>query len=821
MKTMLFKHIFMKIRQNYKRFLSLLFMALLGIGFYAGIEACSPDMLKTLDKFYDDNNVYDISIFSNLGLDDNDIDRLSNIDGVDKVIGSYEKDTYLKLNNEQYVIKVIGLNDNINNVYIEDGRLPNNNDEIVVEKKMIVDNNLSIGDSIDILGSNKKIVGTIISPLYFSTERPSTNLGSGKVNYYAYTLSDLLKSDYYSVVYLTIKDTMHMLTNSKEYQNTINNFVEKINVIKKDREEERYDELYGKLISDSKLYGININEDDFVKPHWYIYDRIDNNSYKELINASDNIKNLGNVFPLIFFGIAILVSLISMMRMIEEDRTENGTLKSLGYSNFYIILKYVIFSLLATIIGGVLGVFIGSYLIPYVIWNIYKKIFYIPIFLYSINSVYNMLGFWICILCISGTAVIICIFNLKDVPANLMRPKVPKSGKKILLEKITFIWKRLKFSDKVTFRNIFRYKSRALTTIFGIAGCTALILAGFGLKDSIKNISDYQFNNIFKYDKMMVINENNDYSDLVNNIRSEENVLNVVLVNYQSVSVLKGDNKQDVSMIVPEEFNKLNDVISLINYKDNNIIYNTLEDNTCAVSEKTARILNINIGDYIEVLDNDNNIYKIKVSYIVKNYINQYIYTSKNTYNNLFGNYKVNSLLIDLNKYKVNESNDFDSKYISNKDVISIVNNLDIKDTLNDMLSSIDSIVAILIIAAAMLAFVVLYNLSNINISERKREIATLKVLGFYVNEVDKYINRETILLTLLGISFGLCFGSYLCHYIISTCEPDYLLFDRQVFLLSYVFSALITIIFSIIVLIFTHFNLKKINMVESLKNVE
>ena len=507
MKTMLFKHIFMKIRQNYKRFLSLLFMALLGIGFYAGIEACSPDMLKTLDKFYDDNNVYDILIFSNLGLDDNDIDRLSNIDGVDKVIGSYEKDTYLKLNNEQYVIKVMGLNDNINKVYIEDGRLPNNNDEIVVEKKMIVDNNLSIGDSIDILGSNKKIVGTIISPLYFSTERPSTNLGSGKVDYYAYTLSDLLKSDYYSVVYLTVKDTMHMLTNSKEYQNTINNFVEKINVVKKDREEERYDELYGKLISDSKLYGININEDDFVKPHWYIYDRFDNNSYKELINASDNIKNLGNVFPLIFFCIAILVSLISMMRMIEEDRTENGALKSLGYSNFYIILKYVIFSLLATIIGGVLGVFIGSYLIPYVIWNIYKKIFYIPIFLYSINSVYNMLGFWICILCISGTAIIICIFNLKDVPANLMRPKVPKSGKKILLEKITFIWKRLKFSDKITFRNIFRYKSRALTTIFGIAGCTALILAGFGLKDSIKNISDYQFNNIFKYDKMVVINE--------------------------------------------------------------------------------------------------------------------------------------------------------------------------------------------------------------------------------------------------------------------------------------------------------------------------
>ena len=290
MKTMLFKHIFMKIRQNYKRFLSLLFMALLGIGFYAGIEACSPDMLKTLDKFYDDNDVYDIMIISNLGLNNKDVDSLSEIDGIDKVIGSYEKDTYLKINNEQYVIKVLGLSDNINKVYLEQGRLPQNNQEIVVEKKMVLDNNLSIGDYINILGGDKKIVGTVISPLYFSTERPSTNLGSGKVNYYAYTLEDVLKSDYYSVVYVTINDTVDMLTNSKEYKDSINDFVKKINVVKKEREDEKYNELYD----------ISINENELVKPHWYLYDRLDNNSYKELINASDNIKNLGNVFPLIF-----------------------------------------------------------------------------------------------------------------------------------------------------------------------------------------------------------------------------------------------------------------------------------------------------------------------------------------------------------------------------------------------------------------------------------------------------------------------------------------------------------------------------------------
>ena len=221
MKTMLFKHIFMKIKQNYKRFLSLLSMALLGIGFYAGIEACSPDILKTLDKFYDDNNVYDIKVVSNLGLDDKDINSLSKIGGFDKVIGSYETDTYLKLNNEQYVVKVMGLNNSINKVYLENGSLPNGNNEIVVEKKMLLDNNLSIGDSINILGSNKKIVGTVISPLYFSSERPSTNLGSGKVNYYAYTLEDVLKSDYYSAIYITLNNTKNMLTNSKEYKNVI------------------------------------------------------------------------------------------------------------------------------------------------------------------------------------------------------------------------------------------------------------------------------------------------------------------------------------------------------------------------------------------------------------------------------------------------------------------------------------------------------------------------------------------------------------------------------------------------------------------------
>ena len=820
MKSMLIKHIFIKIKANYKRFLSLLSMALLGVGFYSGIQACSPDMLKTLDNFYDNNNVYDIEITSNLGMTEENLKDISKINNVEKAIGIYTKDVYLNTNNEKYVLKLIALNNEINKVYLEEGKLPNNNNEIAVEKSLLNDNNLKINDNINIENKNYKIVGTIISPLYFSTEKPNTTLGSGKIDYYAYLIEDEIKNEVYSNIYINVSNTKKELTNSDEYKSLVKEVTNSIEKIKEEKEKDRYNELYGDIIKNSKKYGISIDQTKFIKPKWYIQNRLNNESYKELINASDNIKKLGNIFPLIFFAISILVSLISMMRMIEEDRTENGTLKSLGYNNFEITLKYIIYSLLATIIGSISGVFIGSYLIPYVIWNIYKKLFFIPKFIYLINSSFNALGLLICTLCICGTAIFVCIHNLKEKPANLMRPKNPKSGKKIFIEKINFIWKKIKFSEKITIRNIFRYKARVFTTIFGIAGCTALILAGFGLKDSIKEVTNYQFNNIFKYDKTLIINENKDYNLIKNYITNDNDINKFTEVNTQTITVEYNNKEQDVTLVTPNNFKELKNIIYLSNIDDGKEIEEP-PYNTCIISEKTSKLLNIKIGDTLAIINNENNNKEIKVSYITKNYINQYIYITKETYNNIFNNYNINSFLVDLKEINNEEKESFDTKYISEGYVSAIVNNEDIKNSINDMLSSIDSIVAILIIAATALAFVVLYNLSNINISERKREIATLKVLGFYPKEVDKYINSETFILTTIGIIIGLIFGSYLSHFIISTCEPDYIMFDRNVFAISYIYSILITTTFTIIVNIVTHFNLKKINMIESLKNVE
>lgn len=818
MKTKLLKHIFMKIKDNYKRFLSLICMAFLGVGFYAGIQSSSPDMLKTLDNFYDENNVYDISVISNVGLTEDDLLKLSKIKNVSQAINIQEKDSYLEIEENNYVVKLIEYNSQMNNVYIKEGRLPKNNNEVSVDNALLENNNLKLGDNITIDGKKYSIVGNVISPLYFSAERPNSNLGSGKVDYYIYVYNGSLDLEAYSNIYITVKGAKKYLTNSDSYKKLINNVKKDIDLIKDKQQDIRYDELYSDIIETSETYGISIDESKFIKPKWYIYDRLDNTSYKELINASDNLKKIGNKFPIIFFAISVLVSLISMMRMIEEDRVENGTLKSLGYNSFHITLKYVIYSLLATTIGSSVGAIFCSYMIPSVIWNIYKKIFFIPKFIYLLKSDYNALGLWICILCICGTSVIVCIKNLREVPANLMRPKAPKSGKKILLERINFIWKKLKFSDKITIRNIFRYKSRVITTILGIAGCTALILAGFGLKDSIKDVTDFQFNNIIKYDKMLMTNDSINQIDIEKELLNDDKVENFTNVNTQNIKVLFNE-EQEVTMITPDDFNSISKSISLIDLKTNNVI-NNISDNSCIISEKTAKLLDIDVGDKISLLDNDNNKYDIKVSYIIKNYINQYLYINKNTYNNLFKDYKINSILISL-KDEDKNSKEFDKKYISNGYALTIVDNDDIKSSMNDMLGSIDSIVAILIIAAASLAFVVLYNLSNINISERKREIATLKVLGFYPSEVDKYINRETVLLTILGIVIGLLFGSYLSHFIISTCEPDYIMFDRHVYTLSYFYSLFITVIFTIIVTIVTHFNLKKINMVTSLKNVE
>ena len=727
MKNKLVLHIFRKIKDNYKRFISLFCMSLLGVGFYAGIKATSPDMLKTLDNFYDEQNVTDIEIVSTAGLTDNDITALKNISDIEEVYGTYVKDVIVNEQDKESVIRLLPIKEEINKLYLTSGTYPTNNQEIIVEDNYLTDNFLNIGNTIemDLDGTSMTftIVGTAISPLYFSTDRGSSTIGSGSVDYFFYVEEELIKEDYYTNIYIKVKDTDSKLTNSASYNELVDNAISKIEDIKESQEDYRYDELYKDIIDQANAYGIELDTSQFITPTWYISDRLDIDGYKNLTDASTNIEKLGNIFPLVFYIIAVLVSLISMKRMIEEDRTENGTLKALGFNSGQITMKYLVYSFLATVTGGFLGMIIGFNLIPRVIWSVYELLFIIPNFICMPNWFAGIVGIAIALICIMGTAIIVSIRNLKDVPANLMRPKVPKMGRKIFLERIPFIWNRLKFSSKITIRNIFRYKSRVLATIIGIAGCTALILSGFGLRDSLSDIASYQFEKIFHYDKLVTLKDEN-YTDLLNELNNDEDIALVVVAQMQSVDLSTQDNSKEATLIVVDDINQLSEVLTLndINTEENI----TLADDKIVISDKTAQLLDVEAGSSISIKNMDNvSVDNIEISNIMENYVDHYVIMTKDLYTSLFDDYEINTLLINLNDISSEENANLNTKLMNNDEVLSIVDTKDLMKTVTDMMDKLTSVVVILILAAAMLAFVVLYNLANINISERKREIAT------------------------------------------------------------------------------------------------
>lgn len=532
------------------------------------------------------------------------------------------------------------------------------------------------------------------------------------------------------------------------------------------------------------------------------------------------MNNIAKLFPVVFYVVAILISLTSMTRMVEEERIEIGTLKALGYTNFQIMIKYVLYSMFACILGGIVGMYIGFLLIPSIVWKNYSIIYYLPEFYSDFRYLYGVIGIIIALVCICGATIQSIYKELKNEPSVLMRPRVPKIGKRVIIEKVPFIWKRLSFSMKTTIRNLFRYKKRALMTIIGIAGCTTLILAGFGLKDSITDIADLQYGRIFNYD--MTVSLKNENKELIDKIRNDERLNTVVTVKGISGTIKKNINEKDTSILIienPKEFEK---VANLYDVKSKN--KKILDDSSVMISDKLASILNIEEGETIEILDNDNNKFNYKVSGIVENYIGHYVFISKNLYEKTTNDkYKTNMMFIkNKEEYKNNEKiNEMSKEFLNNSDISSVTINDNTLNHVKDMLKSLNLVVMILIVSSALLAFVVLYNLSNVNVSERIREIATLKVLGFYDKEVDSYINRESFILTFIGIMIGLVAGYFLTGIVITTCEIDNMRFGRNILPISYIYSILITGLFSLVVNYVTHFVLKKVNMVESLKTIE
>ena len=844
-----FKNSIKSIIKSRRRFLSILIMAFLGVGFFSGLKACGPDMKEMLDNYVDNNKMYDIKIQSTLGLTDDDLKIVRKIDNVLKVFPSKEKDSLVKINNKQEVAHLIPYDD-INIPHVVKGRLPKNNNECVIDKLY---NKSLLGKYITIDNKKIKIVGYVESPLYMSTDRGTSLLGNGTVALFIYVNKDFLESDYYTSFNILVKDAKQEVTSSKKYNKLVDNVIEDINKIKKTQEEKRYesiiDEANNKIKEALELYTNNKQELDYnynlvssfmteemkkefednykkleeaknkidnekekldkiSKGTWYIQKRKNNTGYTSIIEAIQTIDNIANMFPIIFYMVAILISLTSMTRMIEEERIEIGTLKSLGYTNLTIMSKYLLYSFLACIIGGVLGMSLGFYLLPGIVWKLYSLFYYaVPGFVCKYRLLSGIIGTLFAFICIGGATYIVASSELKEQASQLMRPKAPKNGKKILLENIPFIWKHFNFSNKVTTRNIFRYKKRSITTIIGISGCTALLVTGFGIKDSVVEIPNKQFKEIIQYDSSIILSNDSEIEKIVDKIKPE------IYVESKGISGIIESKEKDfeTNVVVFKNNTELNKVYDLKALKDKKKL--TLDDEGIIITDKIAKSLNKKINDNIKInIDGIN--YKLKIKGITKNYVGHYIYMNKKYYESTISKYETNMLLVKGSNAKNKEILKFDSVSSINR-VSKMIKNASI------MFDAMNYVVILLIIASALLDFVVLYNLANVNISERQREIATLKVLGFYDKEVDDYINKENIIFTIIGIILGMVFGIFIIDLIVASIEIDNLRIIRYIKPISFVYSALITITFSIIVNIIIHFILKKINMIESLKSIE
>lgn len=563
---------------------------------------------------------------------------------------------------------------------------------------------------------------------------------------------------------------------------------------------------------------------DLKKPTWYVWGRDKVTSTESFGQDAGRISNIGKFFPVIFFLVAALVSLTTMTRMIEEQRQQIGTLKALGYSDGVIAFKYFAYAMLSTVSGALAGVVVGEKILPWVIMNAYGMLYTgLPYYMTPLNWEQGGLAILASAACTGVATIAACYKELAAGPAELMRPEAPKNGKRIFLERIGVLWKHLNFTQKSTVRNLVRYKKRFFMTVIGIGGCMGLILVGFGLQDSITAIAKNQFVSLFTYQANAVLNSDVDESEkeaLQTDLENYSGIDELLEMYCQNIELQTDKKTVDAVLEVPKELTNFNDFYAFRDRKSGEV-YEFPTDGGAAISEKTATMLGVKAGDTVQLKKGDD-IVEVKISIIVENYVRHYLYLAPDLYEELFGGAPdYNQLLMKYQDTSSNYETALGEKIMTYDGVAAISFTSDLIDQIDNMLRSLDIVIVVLIVSAGLLAFVVLYNLNNINITERQRELATLKVLGFFDGEVASYVYRENMVLTLFGVIAGMGIGTFLHHCVIQTVEVDMMMFGRNVFPRSYGWSALITLAFALFVNFMMFYRLRKIDMIESLKSVE
>lgn len=799
------KEFYVEIKKTKNRFISIMIIVALGVAFFAGICSTEPDMRLSADKFYDDGNLMDIRVLSSVGITDDIVKEIEKTDGVKTAKGAYLADFINRIGDKEGVVSLQSYTKGINEPVMQEGTMPREDNECIVEKNYAKNYDLKIGDEITLTSGNDipaemsikettfKITGIYTSPYYIGRDRGTTTIGNGKIDGVVMVNEEVFLQPVYSTCYVIVEGA---------------------------KEKEAYTDEYDDIVEEVKA-----RIEDFAEGldgTYYVLDRTSIQTYGEFDQDAQRIGNIGKVIPVVFFIVAALVSLTTMTRMVEEQRTQIGTLKALGYTKAEVAGKYIKYALLASVIGSLIGGIFGSLVLPRVIINAYGMLYNLEAVLTPINVFYFTLACGVAVILVTLATVFSCYRELMDHPAALMRPEPPKKTKKILLEHISFIWNRINFSGKSTIRNLVRYKKRLFMTLFGISGCMALLVVGFGVKDSINSIVAIQYDELHMYDTVLGLENNlseENRQSIESLLSSNSDVRDYIFIRNSSLTLEGEDTSLTGYVYVAEDTAKFTDFIKLRDrFEHESYVMN---DDSIMISEKAADKLGVEKGDTINLVFGDTDRYQVVIGEVVENYVYHNIYMTQAMYESLIGSTEPNEILISLTA-EGKENEEAIIEELLKCSGVSGVSYIDkMRSGFEDMLGSMDVIIAVIIIAAGGLAFIVLYNLNNINISERRRELATLKVLGFYDIEVSQYIYRENVIITAIGIIIGAFLGVLLHRFVIVTAEVDMVMFGRNVEWLSFVWSSLLTILFAVIINISMHYKLKRVDMATSLKSVE
>ncbi|MBO4928344.1 MAG: ABC transporter permease [Clostridiales bacterium] len=839
MKKSYWKIVFRCIKGSLMRYIAILAIIALGVGFFAGLKSTKPAFMATGDKYIREQVLYDYRILSTIGLDDDDVNKIGDLPGIRACEGAAFQDGLVtrRKNKEEgkedliSVVRFHTMTDEVNCLDLIEGRLPENDNEAVVDAYACpsdyIGDTLILSDADGFSHTEYEVVGRVRSPYYMNFQKGTSEIGDGSIDYFAYVQKEGLLFDAYSEAYVKIDENEKAF--SDEYDEIISDFEKTLSPRVEEVVNARYDRLKEELeaqyaLIGAAIKGLSLSVDSLMdfpsSADYYILKRDTNVGYVSFQNDAKIVDGIASVFPIFFFALAALVCSTTMQRMVSDERSEIGTMRAVGYSKFSIILKYVIYSGSASIIGAVGGFAAGTKVFPFTIWKVYDMMYGFAPITFTTEIPLFLISLLVSLLCSVGVTIVTCFSEFTETPAELVRPKAPPSGKRIFLEYITPVWKRLSFLHKVSARNVFRFKKRMWMMIIGIAGCTALLITGFGLRDSINNLINFQYDEIMTYDVSVDFDGKATVEEMETILKEADQKIGEttekILIRTERMKHTSKSAIRDVELFVADDPAFLN-YVRPHNGKEE---YSLPEEGNIGISIKLAESNSLSVGDMITLeYGEEGKTITCRIEYIFENYTFHYAIINEATYTGAFGQeYKPSSALVRVPNEKPYE---YGSAVASSDHVQSWTIMEEGRKSFSETMEKMNYIVVLVIICAALLAFIVLFNLNNINIAERTREIATLKVLGFRRGETGSYVFRENFILCLLGFVVGIPTGIFLHRFVISQIKMDIVTYKILIFPQSYVYSLLLVILFSLAVDFMMRGKIRRIDMTESLKSIE